>query len=205
MSAPIPSTPFQATLLPPSFRGVPFIVEENEDEFGQRGQLHEYPERDIPWAEPLGRRARKWQFRAYVLGDDCAAQAAVLRAAVEQKGPGLLVHPDIGMVMAQPDPTRPSRGRATLTEGRKITFELAFVEAGQVNYPTGSADTQAGSITAANGLDTAAAQDLQSATGNVTISDLNITPVQTASDNLSGSLSGLSAPVLFGQPLVGTL
>jgi len=197
-TTPVPATPFQATLLPASFRGVPFIVEENEDEFGQRGHLHQYPLRDTPWAEPLGRRARKWQFRAHVLGDDCAAQAAALRAAVEQKGPGLLVHPSLGMVMAQPDPERPCRARESFDKGRKTEFELAFVEPGQVIYPSASNDTQANSTNAASALDSSAAADLQSAAGNFSMSAL--TNAQTAAGNLAGAPSGLAAPVSPGQP-----
>ena len=32
-----------------SFRGVPFLVKERTAEGGRRGELHEFPQRDIPW------------------------------------------------------------------------------------------------------------------------------------------------------------
>ncbi|WP_431355959.1 DNA circularization N-terminal domain-containing protein, partial [Algimonas porphyrae] len=41
-----------------SFRGVPFHVSRSGGEVGRRVQLTEYPLRDRPYAEDLGRKAR---------------------------------------------------------------------------------------------------------------------------------------------------
>jgi prophage DNA circulation protein len=158
---PAPATPFQATLARCSFRGVPFILEENGGEIGRRGAFHEYPRRDVPYAEDLGRRGRRYTFRAYILGDDALFQADVLISALEQPGPGILILPDGTPVMAQADPTRPTRYSMVSDKQRRVTFDLAFVEAGQILFPGNAPDTQANSQTAANNLDTAADGDLQ--------------------------------------------
>lgn len=156
---PAPATPFQATLAECSFRGVPFIVEEFGGGVGRRGELHEYPLRDIPYAEDLGRRARRWRWRAYVLGDDALAQWSALCTALEQSGPGTLALPDGTSVQAQADPKEEQRYTVTLDKGRKVSFELAFVEAGQILYPGSTPDTQAASKAAAANLSTAKDND----------------------------------------------
>ena len=40
-----------------SFKGAPFHVEETGGQFGRRTVLHEYPFRDLPYGEDLGRSA----------------------------------------------------------------------------------------------------------------------------------------------------
>ncbi|HFJ2043202.1 TPA: DNA circularization N-terminal domain-containing protein, partial [Salmonella enterica] len=51
-----------------SFRGVPFSVEDDESAFGRRVQVHEYPNRDKPWTEDLGRATRRLTINAYLVG-----------------------------------------------------------------------------------------------------------------------------------------
>jgi prophage DNA circulation protein len=184
---PLPATPFQATLYPASFRGVPFIVEDNSGEFGRRGSLHEYPFRDIPYAEDLGRRARRFSLQVFVLGDDCAAQRDALLNAMEQFGPGLLVHPSMGSVMVQPDPQRPSRYRQSWDAGRRIDLELSFVEPGQVLYPGNNVDTQAASQTSGDDLSASADQDFSGGVAQVgTANQANATSqIGSASANLA--------------------
>ena len=79
-----------------SFRGVPFSVEDDDASFGRRVQTHEYPNRDKPFTEDLGRAARRLTVNAYVIGDDYADKRDRLIAAVETAGPGTLVHPQYG-------------------------------------------------------------------------------------------------------------
>ncbi len=53
---------------PASFRGVPFQVEGDEATLGRRVQTHEYPNRDQPYTEDLGRATRRFQISAYLVG-----------------------------------------------------------------------------------------------------------------------------------------
>lgn len=156
-------TAFQQTLLQGSWRGVPFFTEENDGEIGRRGMVHEYWGRDTPYAEDGGKRARRIYFRCFVLGDDCADQRDRLLGALEQQGPGMLVHPSMGSAMMQPDPIRPCRFHETWAENRRINFELAFVEAGELNFPVAGEDTQAASAAAGGELHTASGGDFTSA------------------------------------------
>lgn len=154
LAFPAPSTLWQAALLPASFRGVPFGVSDERGSAGRRGRVHEYPFRDMPYAEDLGRRARRWQVTGFVLGDDAALQRNALITACEQKGPGILIHPTLGLLRVQVDPDVPVEWTERWDEGRLIEIHMAFVEPGEVLYPQAAADTQGAVDTAATNADT---------------------------------------------------
>jgi prophage DNA circulation protein len=85
-------------LIGASFRGVAFFVESADRTGGRRTVTHEFPLRDHPYVEDLGRRARVFQVEAYVLGDDYVRRRDELLAALEDTaGPGELVHPYHGI------------------------------------------------------------------------------------------------------------
>ncbi|MBE5252914.1 DNA circularization protein [Mixta mediterraneensis] len=116
-----------------SFRGVPFSVEDDDASFGRRVQLHEYPNRDKPWAEDLGRAARRLTINAYVIGGDYADQRDRLIAAVETNGPGTLVHPQYGEMQGSINGTvKVSHSSA---EGRMARISFEFVESGELTFP----------------------------------------------------------------------
>lgn len=131
---------FAERLQPASFRGVDFLVEAGEDAFGRRNQLHEYPQRDIPFAEDLGRKAGEYNFTAFVLGDDAIEQADRLIKAISDKNtPGVLIHPIIGAIKVIPNECR----RAYSSEQRIIRFTLSFSQAGESRYPDNLSSTGA--------------------------------------------------------------
>lgn len=81
-----------------SFRGVPFLVDSSERSGGRRAVVHEFPLREDPFVEDLGRRARTFRVDGYVIGDDYLEQRDDLLAALEDiEGPGELVHPYHGV------------------------------------------------------------------------------------------------------------
>lgn len=167
-------SPFQASLLPASFRGVPFLVNDDRGQGGRRNQTHEYPFRDEPYTEDLGRRARRFGFSAFVLGDDCALQREALLAAFEQKGAGSLVHPSFYQPMQViPDTIE---WEMTKAEGRAISFRLAFVEAGKMIYPSSDADTQGETKTAADSASTATADSYAKTTTTLSSQSTENTP-----------------------------
>jgi prophage DNA circulation protein len=78
---------------PGSFRGVAFRAEVVEFGGGRKTVTHEYPLRDDPFVEDLGRRGRSITVEAYVVGDDYIDQRDALLEALEREGPGRLVLP----------------------------------------------------------------------------------------------------------------
>jgi prophage DNA circulation protein len=107
-----------------SFRGVPFYVEDVEYAGGRRTVSHEFPKRDENYAEDMGRAARGFPVTGYVLGDDYVAARNRLIDALEQEGPGELLHPYYG--------TRRVIGRFRVQErvsdGGLARFSIEFEE-----------------------------------------------------------------------------
>lgn len=122
-----------------SFRGVAFSVEDDESTFGRRVQVHEYPNRDKPFTEDLGRATRRLTINAYLIGDDYASQRDRLIGAIETAGPGTLVHPQYGEMQGSIDgQVRVSHSNA---EGRMCRVSFQFVESGELSFPTAGAAT----------------------------------------------------------------
>ncbi|WP_304007591.1 DNA circularization N-terminal domain-containing protein [Desulfovibrio piger] len=133
-----------------SFRGARFEVDEVEASGGRRVVLHEYPLRDTPYSEDLGRRAREFSVRGYIIQgrtyDYASARADVLKA-LEAYGPGELVHPWHGEVNVVVDDYRL---RESMERGGLLELDIRFREAGQLANPTASADTAKGVASAAS-------------------------------------------------------
>lgn len=126
-------------LQPGKFRNAPFLFGSTDAELGRRVQLHEYPGRDLPFAEDLGRKARRWSLELYVLGRDYMAARDALIAALEQPGPGALVHPYLGSLQVV---VIEARGpRESTREGGLARFSVTFAEAGDNLYPSGVANS----------------------------------------------------------------
>lgn len=127
-------------LQPASFRGVAFHVKGADSEVGRRTVLHEYPQRDEPFSEDMGRKARGFKVEAIVIGPDYFKARDALIEALEAKGSGVLVHPYYGRrTVALASPARISESP---DEGGMARFSLDFVEAGENVQPSARPDTQ---------------------------------------------------------------
>lgn len=136
-----------------SFRGVAFKVDSHEVEGGRRGETYEYPQRDEPYAEDLGRRARRYNIDAYLVGPDYDRARDQLLDALEAAGPANLVHPYLGTRRVQ---VRDFRIRESTRDGGLAVFRITFDEAGQNQAPAASVDTASAVDAAASSAATAA-------------------------------------------------
>lgn len=128
-----------------SFRGQMFHVENTGLSSGRRTVVHEYPKRDKPYSEDMGRYARRFQVSGYLIYRPSnplyvyTEQRVRLYAALEQEDAGALIHPVFcpppGMlVMCERFSVAESRERGGYTQ-----FEMQFVEAGTAVGALGSA------------------------------------------------------------------
>lgn len=120
-----------------TFRGVGFFVSTADSTHGRRQAVHETAQRDVPYTEDLGRKAREFSITGYLLGQDYDVERETLIAACEQAGPGVLVHPYRGEL------TVVCRGLTvseSTEEGGKCTLSITFLEAGEVSYPSAKVD-----------------------------------------------------------------
>jgi prophage DNA circulation protein len=131
---------FSGNLLPASFRGVPFAVVDTAVQVGRRVALHQYPARDDPWAEDMGRAARQIRLRGFIvendpvyLGGPIQLQRLALLAATEAAGPGTLTHPTLGLLTVMCEGA--SLGEA-IDGATYSTVEFSFIEAGKQTLPS---------------------------------------------------------------------
>ena len=117
-----------------SFRGVPFRYEEVGGQLGRWSVRHDFPGEPLPLFEDLGRRAREFRFRAYLIGEDVLDQRDRLLAALEQEGPGELVHPTRGTFVVSL--SEPARETWSQRDGGVLTLELSFCESQGALFPS---------------------------------------------------------------------
>lgn len=152
-------------LIPASFRGMPFHVDVGAKVSGRRNVVHEYPKRDDPYTEDMGRRARRFQISAYVIGSFYVLERDALVAALELEGAGTLIHPTMGAMQVVCDGYSVSESRE---EGGMARFEIQFVEAGTTPFSPATANTSAATSSAADTAGQAAATSANAAIENYT-------------------------------------
>lgn len=142
-------------LQPASFRGIPFKLDNVEVGIGRRQQTHEYI--DAPdgsgkakaYAEDLGPATQTFQVRGYVVGPDYMTARDALIKALNERGPGQLVHPFRGVIDVQAGECSYSEDNR---QGGFASFTMSFTEAGRKQYPTVSIDKLFGVDNAALGV-----------------------------------------------------
>lgn len=125
-------------LRPGSFRNIPFVFIDGDFELGRRNVTHEYPLRDKPWIEDLGKKARHFSLTIYVLGDEYMVARDALIAAFEEEGSGELIHPRYGRLQVS---VTACRQRETTAEGGYAQFNVTFGESGEKTFPNSKPDT----------------------------------------------------------------
>jgi len=126
-----------------SFRGVVFHVESGSRSSGRRTVVHEYPKRNDPYAEDMGRVARRFQFSGYLVYRpsnpiyEYTSQRKQLYEALEDDDIATLVHP-----VFAPGGMQAMCERFSMVESRErggyTQFEMQFVESGKAVSALGS-------------------------------------------------------------------
>jgi prophage DNA circulation protein len=138
-----------------SFRGAMFHVETEQRHGGHRAVVHEYPKRNMPYAEDMGRAAVRFAVQGYLIGPNYLDLKDALINALEQDGPGTLRLPlpyqgqDMEVMVINYGITE-SRER-----GGMCGVEMDFVEAGKPGFSDVSIVTQATVTKAAAALESA--------------------------------------------------
>jgi len=122
-----------------SYRGAEFYVDNVDSQFGRRIVTHEYPQRDIPYSEDLGRKARQFNVTGYLIGGEYQLARDGLIEAVEIGGPGDLVHPYMGTLSVV-------CGGITVRERRQdggyCEVSFTFIEDGKNEFPAAISNPQ---------------------------------------------------------------
>jgi prophage DNA circulation protein len=189
-----------------SFRGVPFFVDEAQRSGGRRTVVHEFPLRDDPFVEDLGRRARKFPVTGYVIGDDYLAQKNELIDALEStSGPGELILPYWGgrAIRAICDTVTVSEKRA---EGGMATFTIDFIETpAQAPTPTIARDLASRVSTAATAARAATKAELVERFSVVGLPAFALASAETALVQGAAALSARLAPLVADTQALAAL
>jgi len=150
--------PWRDALLPAMFDGCPFYVEAGSQEGGRRIVLFEFPKRDTPYAEDMGRKATEFTVRGYCVAfmydaglttdpnstagiysplymRDYRIARDILQQRLDTGGQGVLQLPNMARATTGPPMTLSvvcTRYRLTEEErfGGFCTFDMSFVEFG---------------------------------------------------------------------------
>ena len=131
--------PWRAKLLPAYFRRAEFHVEAMSADSGRRLVVHEFPKKDVDYAEDMGRRARSFSVRGYLIQfmvdtpwplyqRDYTVARDQLRDALDQGGPGRLQLPTLPPVLVACDRYRMVEEQRA---GGYVTFDMQFIEQGE--------------------------------------------------------------------------
>jgi prophage DNA circulation protein len=157
----ISPAPWRLRLLPASFSGVPYHVEHQARSSGRRIVMHEYPKRNTPYAEDMGKHAIRYQVTGYLIGPSYHLAKLALITVLENTTGGLLVDPYLVT------PMMAVCERYSVTEVRErggyCTFDMMFAEAGNPGNSLAQADTGSAANASADASSDAAASSADSA------------------------------------------
>lgn len=136
-------------MLPASFRGIDFLIPQASVPVGMKVQLHEFPQRDEPFAEQLGKQAQVHRLVCWIIGDDCFERRDKFMEAVQTPGAGELVHPWLGRMQVK-------SGEAELThdfkQGGMAAFAVTFYPDIPLKFPAAKVNTQQQVVKASDSL-----------------------------------------------------
>jgi len=167
----ISPAPWRKRLVPASFAGVQYHVEQQARSGGRRVVLHEYPKRDIPYAEDMERAATRYQITGYLIGPDYHTRKRALMNALDSPEGATLMDP----YLAEPKKCLCERYNVTETRerGGYCTFEMTFVEVGN----PGNTPAQTNSaVNVGDQAQTAGADAAQTANDQAAMIDQGATP-----------------------------
>jgi prophage DNA circulation protein len=177
-----------------SFRGAAFFVEESARSGGRRTVTHEFPQRDDPFVEDLGRRARKFPITGYVIGDGYLAKKEALLTALEADGVGQLVHPYYGTRRAICDTYTV---RETIAGAGMATFQLDFLETPvQTLVPVAATDSVGKLASSANATRAAVKLELAAKFSPLGMPAFGLTSAENALKTASAALTARLGPVI---------
>ncbi|MBQ8465712.1 MAG: DNA circularization N-terminal domain-containing protein [Alphaproteobacteria bacterium] len=181
-----------------SFRGVTFEVQDRSFTSGRRVQVHEYPNKDTPYTEDLGKKTQNFQVQAFVIGDTYASRRDALIRACERQGAGILIHPDYGTKNVICDGVSV---KESSDQRRMAVIDLTFIEAGEKVMPSIAMDWIGSIISSARALMDSARDSFVSiyavSSGIASLTGL----VGEISDTCLDALNGLNSGIGYASGL----
>ncbi|MHC8399483.1 DNA circularization protein [Pseudomonas sp. MDT1-17] len=182
---------WRAAVLPASFRGVSFLIPQTSVPVGMKGPLHEFPQRDTPFFEQMGKQAQVHKMTAWVVGDDCFERRDKLIEALQTPGAGELVHPWLGRLQVKVGECEMGHER---TQGGMVTFELTFYPDLPLKSPSAKVNTQQQLVKSSNSLLDASLGRYQSSMATVNKARLGLLQLRNSLSGVYGVIQQQFAP-----------
>ncbi|MFJ4143526.1 DNA circularization protein [Pseudomonas sp. NPDC089734] len=170
-------TTWRDRMMPASFRGIGFFIDSDSVPVGRKGQLHEFPQRDEPYFESLGKQSQIHTMSAFLIGADCFEQRDKLLAALEAVGAGELVHPWLGRMQVQVGSCTMKHNRQN---GGMVQLDLVFYPDQPLRFPTSTVNTARQVTQASEGLLDSALSRYQTVMSKVDAARINIQALRSA-------------------------
>ena len=122
-----------------SWKGVPFLCESTDDEFGRRGHQYEYPLSEETGYKDLGRKIRRFKVSGYLIGADQVDKSIRMARAAESPEPGTLVHPMFGSQQVACVTLRISADYRRDIRRTRLDFDFVEANASMAPYALGVA------------------------------------------------------------------
>lgn len=180
-------------LLPASFRGISFLIPQASVPVGMKGQLHEFPQRDTPFFEQLGKQSQVHKMTGWVIGDDCFERRDKLIEALNTPGGGELVHPWLGKMQVKVGECEMSHDRVG---GGMVSFDLTFYPDVPLKTPAARANTQAQVVKSSESLLTSSLNRYKTTMATVNKARLGLLQMRNSLSNVFSVIQQQFAPFL---------
>lgn len=190
-----------------SFRGVEFFISSHSMKSGRRIAKHSFPNVDPLGYEDLGKKEKEFSLSAYVVDGNYFSLRDNLINALDQEGPGQLVHPYLGTILVRV----PSfEVRESTKEGRVARFEITMIK--EDDQPLVSIVTNTGASILASKADAldSITEDLAS-NPSFNLIDASLAVLENVVEALEGAIDivqnakKLLAPIAEFQRLISTI
>jgi prophage DNA circulation protein len=135
--------PWRDALVPAAFDGNEFFVDTGGPEGGRRLVVHQFPKKDVPYTEDMGRRAMEFTVRGYCIQSSRKPDYRPARDALQQRldagGAG-----DLQLPTMRPMKVACMRYRLIEEErlGGYCVFDMQFVEQGAAPFKPSASPQQ---------------------------------------------------------------
>jgi prophage DNA circulation protein len=146
----LPNTIWRDQLLPATFAGQQFHCEANSREGGQRAVTHQFPKKDLPYTETMGRHAMGFTIRGYCIAYPFNTDQPLYQRDYRRPRDNLINTLDAGQPGVLQLPTQApmwvvcTQYRMTEEErfGGYCIFDMTFVEYGKTENPAPNVSAQ---------------------------------------------------------------
>lgn len=179
-------------LRPASFRGVAFEVDAAKRPIGRRVVTHEYPGKNLPYVEDMGKVTREHKITAFVIGADYMDRRDKLLTAIETEGAGELVHPWLGTLKVTAGVGEETHA---WDEGGLVRFDLTFTESGELLNPAAAVNTGKVAVAAGAALAEGGLSRFEQAMAVVNTAQTGVQQLQKTASGVFDALQQYVAPI----------